>query len=130
MTEGEEKQMDYYIALQPNIGLTPADFVAAWNDSSVCREVAEARVTQQLSPQYDPNLLTGAVALLGSVALGLATNALYDLIKQVLVKQHIHKRTEIMQHDQPDGSRLLIVTVVEEYVPRLTDPIVKNLLLL
>jgi hypothetical protein len=106
--------MDYQIILPPDLGLSPNDFVVTWNETPECRDVAQARLAESTSAQYDPTLLTGAVAVLGSVALGLATNALYDLIKQVLVKQGIRKRTEIRQLDQPDGSYLLVVTIVEE----------------
>jgi hypothetical protein len=105
--------MDYQIALSPELGLNPDDFVAAWNDEAECRAVAEARLDEPDSAQYDP-LLTGAMAVLGSVAVGLATNALYDLIKGVLTKRGISRRTEILQMEQPDGTCLLVIRIVEE----------------
>jgi len=106
--------MDYQIALSPELGLSTADFVAAWNQAPEFRAVAEARVSESSGAQYDPALLVGAVALLGGVALNVASNAIYDLIKQVLAKRGVRQRTEIMQFDQPDGSRLLVVKIVEE----------------
>ena len=36
--------MDYQLVLSPEIGLSPADFVAAWNISTECRVVAEAQL--------------------------------------------------------------------------------------
>jgi hypothetical protein len=55
-----------------------------------------------------------AVTLLGTVALGLATNALYDLIVAALIQRAVHRRTQMIQIDQPDGTRLIVVTIVEE----------------
>lgn len=38
--------MDYQIALPPDLGLSPTDFVVAWNDTPACRAVAEARLAE------------------------------------------------------------------------------------
>jgi len=106
--------MDYRIALPPDLGLSAAGFVAAWNEAAECTAVAEARLAQPTRTQYDPTLLEGAFVALGSVALGVVSNVIYDLIKGVLAKKGIRKRMEVRQLDQPDGSRLLVVTIVEE----------------
>ncbi len=106
--------MDYQITFAPDLALNPSDFVAAWNNTPQCRDVAEARLGASTSAQFDPDLIAGGVAVLSSLALGVASNALYDLIKQALVRQGVRKRTEITRLDQPDGSRLLVVTAVEE----------------
>jgi len=81
--------MEYQLALPPDLGLSPADFVAAWNASAECRTIAQASLASSTSAQYDP-LLVGAIAVLSSRGIGLATNALYDLIKQVLTTKGVH----------------------------------------
>lgn len=96
------------IALSPDLGVSPADFVGVWNDTSTCRDISEAQLVTSSSTQFDP-LLTAGLAVLGSVATGLATNALYDLIKHALVQKGVQKPTEITEIKQPDGSRLLVV---------------------
>ena len=106
--------MDYQIAFSPDVGVSTADFVAAWNATPECQAVAEAQLGQPSHTQYDPALLGGAVAVLGGVALGVVSNAVYDLIKNALIKQGVRKRTEIQQFKQPDGTELLVVTIVEE----------------
>lgn len=106
--------MEYQIALPPDLDLNPSDFADAWNDTAECRAVAEAGLAESTSRQYDPALVSGGLAVLGSVALGVASNALYDLIKRVLTEQGVRKQTEITRLDQPDGSRLLVVKIVEE----------------
>jgi hypothetical protein len=105
--------MDYEIALSPDLGLNPADYVATWNETAECRSVAEASLSPSTSTHYDPFLL-GAIAMLSSVGLGVATNAIYDLIKQVFVKHGVHKRIKCTQLDQPDGTHLLVIEIEKE----------------
>lgn len=106
--------MDYRIVFSPDLHLSAADFAAAWNETIDCRAVAEAGVSTTSQGQFDPTLFDGTMVLLGGLALNVVSNALYDLIKGVLVKQGVRKRTEIKQLDQPDGSRLLVVTIEEK----------------
>ena len=106
--------MDYQIVLSPDLGLGAVDFADAWNETEECRSAGEARTGEPTAAQYDPALIGSTLAVLGSVAAGVTINAIYDLIKSVLVKKGVQKRTEIKQLDQPDGSRLLIVTITEE----------------
>ena len=106
--------METQIALSPELGLSPEEFVTAWNATADCTAVAEASVTAPQSAQFDPTLLGVTLTVVSSLALGVASNALYDLIRELLMEQGVRKRTEIVQVDQPDGSRLLVVTITEE----------------
>jgi len=54
---------------------------------------------------YDPTLLAGALI---SITTGLASNALYDLIKQILAKKG-HKHIHIEETKKPDGTRMVVV---------------------
>ena len=105
--------MDYQIALSPDLGLSAEDFVSAWNETPECRAVAEARPDRSAAAQYGPTLLAGALAVLGGVAINIVSNALYDLIKQALARRGVKTQTEIVQLDRPDGTRLLVVKIVE-----------------
>jgi hypothetical protein len=105
--------VDYQIALSPELGLSPEDFVAGWNETPECNAVAVAHMEEAASTQYDPLLIGGAAAVLGGVAINLASNALYDLIKSVLVKRGVRQQVEIVHMDQPDGNRLLVIKIVE-----------------
>ena len=101
------------VALSPELNLDANAFVAAWNESPASRDVSEARVELPSSQQFDPLVATG-LAVLGNVAIGLLTSALYDLIKQTLARKGVTKQTEITQLKQPDGSVLLVVSVKVE----------------
>ncbi len=96
-----------------DLGLSPAEFVVAWNTSAECRSIAKASLTFTTSAQYDP-LLVGASALLSTVRISVVTNALYDLIKQVLTTKDVHTQTRIVKIDQPDGTHILVVTIDEQ----------------
>ena len=106
--------MDYHIALAPDLDLSARDFCLAWNETPECRVAAQARPAEPDSAEYSPDLVAGAVAVLGSVVVGLATNALYDLIKAALIQRGVRTRTEMIQLDQPDGTRLIVVKIVKE----------------
>ena len=102
--------MDTQLALAPDLDLTPADFVAAWNETPECRAVAEARVEAAAGTQYDPLTAAAVVAVLGSIAVNVASNAIYDLIKEALAKRRQPEDISISALDMPDGTRLIIVT--------------------
>ena len=101
--------MEYQLVFAPGLSLAPADFVAAWNADGSAQNVAQAQVVAGTAKAFDAGLLEVALLVVNAVVLPLATNALYDLIKGVVVKQKKHKRIKITQLDQPDGTHLLII---------------------
>ncbi len=105
--------MDYQIALSPELGLTTADFIAAWNEDTEARNVAAARLSTPTSTNFDPALAM-AVDLAIAVGTGVASGALYDLLKKVLVKKGVKKHTHIEEMKKPDGTRLFIVDIDEQ----------------
>src|SRR5438309_5069447 len=106
--------MEYQLALSPDLGLSSADFVTAWNEAPNCRTLAEAHLSSSSHGTYDPLLLAGIITLLSSVATGVLTNVISELIKQKLEKTGEHKQVQVQQLEQPDGSHLLVVTIDEK----------------
>jgi hypothetical protein len=45
----------------------------------------------------------------------MGTKALYDLIKKALTRKGVKKQTEITQIEQPDGTRILKVKIIENH---------------
>jgi hypothetical protein len=72
--------------------------------------VAAARIEAAAGAQYDSLTLAAVVAVLGSVAINVASNAIYDLIKNVIAKRRRPEDVSISALDLPDGTRLIIVT--------------------
>ena len=103
---------NYQIALSPDLGLSPADFVAAWNEDAEARNQAEASLVPSTSEHYDPTLL---VTILLSVATGAASNVLSELIIRIVErKKDAHKHTHVEETKKADGTRLLVVDIDED----------------
>ena len=101
---------EYQIALSPDLGLKPADFIVAWNEEAAAHANGEASLALSAGKHYDAALMSEIVL---SLTTGIVGNALYDLIKQVLVKKGVHKHTHIAEMKKPDGTRLLIIDIDE-----------------
>lgn len=108
--------MDYHIVIDPESGLDPEAFAEAWNETPECLEISEASLSQQ-------RIATGAAAgIVTAVLINVVSGAALELIKmsiEALVKRKLNQRksrrsTTITDYDQPDGSRLLVVTINEE----------------
>lgn len=104
--------MEYHIALSPNLGVTPEGLVTAWNANSESRSTGEAHIDPNPSKQYDIGAVMGLVII--PLVVSISANAFYDLLKTRLVSSGVHKRTRLMEVEQPNGSRLLIVDIEEE----------------
>jgi hypothetical protein len=116
---------DYQMTLSPDLEIDAAEFVTAWNDTPNCREVAEAQLETSAAVDYDP-LFAGVAVFLSGIAVGLTTNALYDLVKKVVLnqapvqklleKRGLEKHTDVIDIQtvqQPDGTPLLVVVLKE-----------------
>jgi len=106
--------MEYQLAFAPDLNVRANDFVQTWNESQEYCAVAEASLdTDSAKGYFDPALVDGAIAVLTTLGGGIVTNALYDLIKQALVKKGVHKKIRIVQVDKPDGTHIHVVTIDE-----------------
>jgi hypothetical protein len=106
--------MEYQIALSPELDVEPENLVDAWNETPECRAVAQARLSQPSSAQYDPTVLSVVLTVFSGIAGGIASNILYDMIKERLAEQGVRKQTQIVEMEHPDGSRLLVITITED----------------
>lgn len=107
--------MNYQLVLSPELGLNPTDLVSAWNNDPHLHTQAEAHLFSPKSSAYfDPGLLSMGIDFIIGVGAGLTSSALYELIKQLLEKRGIHKKTQLIVQEQPDGSHLLVITMDEE----------------
>ncbi len=101
----------YQIVLSPDLGFSPAEFVAAWNEDAEARNQADASLVSSTSEHYDPTLL---VTILLTVAAGTASNVLSEFIIRVVEKKkESHKHTHVEETKKPDGTRLLVVDIDE-----------------
>ena len=103
---------DCEIILSPDLGISPADFAAAWNETAETRDVGEARVVAAKGEQFDLALLA---TILISVGTGAASNIISDLVMKVFEKRGApkHKHTHIEHVKKPDGSETFVVDIDE-----------------
>ena len=104
---------DYEIVLSPDLGISPADFAAAWNETAEAHSIGDARVVAAKGEQFDLTLLA---TILISVGTGAASNIISDLIMKVFEKRGApkNKHTHIEHVKKPDGSETFVVDIDEE----------------
>ncbi len=101
----------YQIALSPDLGISPDDFLEAWNEDAETRNLSEAYLMSSAGKSFDPTLIAGIMISVGS---GVATNVISALIMKVLDKKGISKHTHIEQMKKSDGTKLLVVDIDEK----------------
>ena len=101
----------YQIALSPDLGISPDDFLEAWNEDAETRDLSEAYPMSSGSKAFDPTLIAGIMISVGS---GVATNVISALIMKVLDKKGVSKHTHIEQMKKSDGTSLLVVDIDEK----------------
>lgn len=106
--------MNYTLVLAPDLPVDAGAFVAAWNADPHTQPVATATLARGQSQQFGADYLQIALTIVEGLALGVGGNALYDLIKTFLFTQGVRRRTQITELIQPNGTRLLVVTIEEE----------------
>jgi len=105
------------IIFSEKLDIDPAEFVAIWNDTPECREIAEARLNQAAKTQFaDPSMLAGIIEFVagidgefaaGAIAGGVLHDSVKAGIKICLAK--IKKTVTAFKYKkikQPDGSQL------------------------
>lgn len=104
----------YVISFDPELNIDVQEFVNAWNQHTAASQLAQAEMPDELNR----DLAAGSqmVALLSGIAIGMTTNALYDLIKKLttsfIIQQNLNKGEyfEIREvAPQEDGTRVLLI---------------------
>jgi spore coat polysaccharide biosynthesis protein SpsF (cytidylyltransferase family) len=110
----------YYLVLSPDLEITPEAFTVAWNETAETRSIGQIRLSQTQGAQFD---MTFVAAILLSVATNLASNALYDRIKEVIQRlqdksvtqgKPVHKHIHIEEQKKADGTYRLVVDIDED----------------
>jgi hypothetical protein len=98
------------LVFDPSLQVSPARFAADWNADTRANAPAEVQ-TQRSDAKglYDLGLVEIVVLLGTQMAMSVAGNALYDLIKDLLIKQGVSRKVQIIRETQADGSELLVV---------------------
>ena len=100
-------QARYAIAIDPNLGLSPAALAAAWNTNPTMAANGVISVNPLPSKGFD--LASVGLDIVTNLAVGLLTNYLYDLIKGTFAERPQSQAFTVQQHEQPDGTKLIVV---------------------
>jgi hypothetical protein len=112
--------MEYQLVLSPDIDLSPADVLKAWEADGEASKMATAYMANQAVRSFDPLLMAGIVAFATTVGTGVLTNMLADVLLDALKRKFgehdkkSRKRLRIIEIQEPDGRRLLVVEQEEE----------------
>lgn len=108
--------MNTIIALSPDLNIDPASFIAAWNADPNARALALAQVPRSGAQTFDPTLAAIALSAASSIALGVISNFLTDWLRGQRRARHPddRERIQVTHLDQPDGTPILVVTVVRD----------------
>jgi hypothetical protein len=100
----------YQIALDPELGIAPEAFVAAWNENGAALQAGRVGVSQATQSVFDPGVAALLLTAVSGVALGVLTNLISDIVIKASQPQ---KEPEIRQQTLADGSKVIIVTIRE-----------------
>ncbi|MCP4346682.1 MAG: hypothetical protein GY795_14290 [Desulfobacterales bacterium] len=105
--------MDYPIALSPELGISAEDFMAAWNGTPECKEIAQAELREE-PPAGFPVDATMVVVFLAGFAANLAGDVVKDIIKEQIIKvikEKVFKQKQQQEFEVlvPDGTEVVVV---------------------
>jgi hypothetical protein len=102
---------NYIIRFAPELDVDGAEFVQAWNQHQPAASLAQATLPDERS--RDAGMMSQMVIFLGGIATGVATNALYDGIKELVAR--LTKKSQIVyevyETQQADGTKVLQVVM-------------------
>ena len=104
------------IVFSQKLNIEPAEFIAVWNDTPECHDIAKARIVELAKTQYaDP--VSIAIELVGVAGSAIAGGILYDSVKICVSK--IKKKSVALKYKkdirQKDGS------VITKVLPEKND---------
>ncbi|MFC4530319.1 hypothetical protein [Sphaerisporangium dianthi] len=106
--------MDVLLAVSGDFDVTAAEIIHSWNMSDDHTRVAVARPYGGRLDHFDAAEFLGSVlVVMGSLASGVAGNALYDLLKAILLPKARGREITYKEIDRPDGTKIIEVHLSE-----------------
>jgi hypothetical protein len=97
------------LALDPRLGLDVDELVTVWNADPDLRGKAEAGRGRPAPGTFlDPMLAQGLVSLAVSLTGGITTGLVLDFLRARLKAESKDTPVELVEHELPDGERILI----------------------
>lgn len=109
--QGNKKNMTHKLIFSPDLNIDPSDFVSDWNTGETTRDKAIAKIENESMRSFSPMADIAVAQVILPIAVGIATNVLYDLIKSIIQKQQPGMSIKIMPH--ADGNIIQIAPGAE-----------------
>jgi hypothetical protein len=102
----------FEIILSPDLAISPAEFVAAWNEIAPEHAASEATLVTARGALFDPSLIA---TILISIGTGAASNIIAQVIMNICEKrgEPSPKHTHIHLVKKPDGTETYVVDIDE-----------------
>jgi hypothetical protein len=98
------------VALDRGVGVSPAEFAAAWARDDEARTVGQADLGSSPHGEYVADVLMLVVIPL---LVNISSSALYDLVRRIIARSHAAEREspslELVEVTLANGDRILVV---------------------
>ncbi|CAN2042402.1 hypothetical protein GMMP15_790030 [Candidatus Magnetomoraceae bacterium gMMP-15] len=98
--------MNYTIIFSGSTKLNAENFVCDWNSDPSCSKQAVAKIEKSSPAQFD---LSAGMVVLSSIATGMASSAIYDLIKHFFQKHEKSVHIKIIPSSESGGDPVIII---------------------
>lgn len=110
------------VVFSPKLDIDPAEFIALWNDTPECREIAEAQLSQQTRTQFADVPLKVIVILTGLANIGvtITTNIVSNRLDEFLKNKFADKQEQSVECKpitQEDGNITIKVLPKKDDTP-------------
>jgi hypothetical protein len=107
--------VDLLVAVSEDVGLTAEHIAHQWNSSDRCTAIAVARTVPNQADNYSfVELLDAVLVVLGSIATGVAGNAAYELLKEVLSPSAHGRHVDYKEVRKSDGTTIVEFHISED----------------
>jgi len=102
---------EYKFALDRHLNVSAEELQSLWNSMADCTDVAVADVERARGGILGVDTVIEALVVLGNIAAGVASNALYDLLVRILAARGKH--VTLHERTSADGDVVVVITDAE-----------------
>lgn len=106
--------MPTYLALDPKLGLSAADFVAAWNRSEHKASYGSAQVEEAQAKSFlSPEVTVALIAAAATIPATIIATFVADFLRQEFLEPDKPPKVTVTTIETPDGEPLLVIRSTE-----------------
>ena len=106
--------MSNIVVLAPDLGVSADEFVSEWNADTTHPPTAQVVLEQTRIHAIPPGLIHGSIQVLGELGGAATIGAIVKLVERIAKRKGSHRKLQVIQSENPDGSKYLAITLEEE----------------